>query len=111
MEYHFLRAAQLSLSQSNCDVVQSFAGTVYRLYFHFAFHNLMQEYSLMMGNSSACLTRSFSPFVVSLIFDGRLHANLMLLYDLLYELSTHYLNFVILLFLLDCQRIPAEAAP
>ena len=62
----------------------------------------------MRCNSSASLTRSFSPFVVSLIFGGRLHGNLMLLYDLLYEVSKHYLNFVILLFLLDCQKIPAS---
>ena len=35
---------------------------------------------------------------LSLIFDGRLHRNLMPLYNLLYEVSKHYLNFVILLF-------------
>ena len=45
---------------------------------------------------------------LSLIFEGRLHGNLMPLYNLLYEVPKHYLNFVILLFLLDCQKIPAS---
>lgn len=74
------------------------------LYFHFTFHNLIQGQPLLRCNSWACcLTWSISQFVLSLIFDDRLHGNLMPLYNL-YNVSKHYLNFVILLFLLDCQK-------
>ena len=66
-----------------------------RLYFHFTFHNLIQGQPLVRCNSVACcLTWSISQFVLSLIFDDRLHGNLMPLYNL-YNVSKHYLNFVI----------------
>ena len=79
-----------------------------RLYFHFTFHNLIQGQPLVRCNSVACcLTWSISQFVLSLIFDDRLHGNLMPLYNL-YNVSKHYLNFVILLFLLDCQKTPVS---